>query len=265
MKIKKLPICLFSLFLGFNVANAQNKNLETKQDTLKTYNLEEIIVNENNEEEKIKLEKYELKQNTLENSMFSGNSVKALELNPFIQRLAPNLISSFFVDGVSPDVLGAYYINNIPIMGSVWQQKGIGTILDSKLLNINVFNNFYSTKYDGLLSIINADIKSNLNKKPELEFSSNLFSRYIRTNFPVEEILLLGKINSSITLYLDNKEPLWFIKNNFPETKFLPLTKSYQFNGEFFDGAFNISAFKYLENSNVEDNIDNNNIKLKIE
>ncbi len=250
MKIKHIPL-FFSLFLGLNILKAQ--------DTLKTYNIPEFIVNEKSEEQELKDKEKELKIRDFQSAMYSGSKTKALELNPIIQRPAPNLISSFFIEGVSPDVLGGFYVGNIPIMGKLWQQGGLSTILDFKLFDeTKILNDFNSTKYEGLLSIIHTDIKSNFGNNLEFETSSNFFDRYIKINTPVE------RINGSISLYLDNREALWFIKNRFKETKFIPQVNSYQSNLELFNGRFNIAGFRYKESNNLEGNLNDNDVKLDL-
>ncbi len=250
--MKRLKPYFLALFLGFNILNAQSKG-----DSLKIYNVPEIIINEKAQEEQEKAETEKLKEGDLINSLYSGNNVKALELNPIVQRGASNLISQFFIDGVNPDVLGAYYIGNIPILGNIWQQKGISSILDSKIFdNINISNGFYSTKNDALLSTINTNLKSKLNKKFGFELSSNLLDRSISTNIPIQDL------NSSVSLYINNKEPLWFIKKNIPETRFFPLVTSFQSHLELFDGKINLAAFTYHEGNDLEENLEENNIKL---
>src|SRR3989344_5882437 len=239
MKLKIFIPYFLSLFLGFNILNAQNR----EEESLKTYIMDEFVV----DQEKTKEEK--LKEEGFEKAIYFGSSVKEeISKNADIQTPASNLISKFFFQGVPADILTGFYIGNIPIIGNPWQQQGVSTFLGSRLLSkINISSEGYSARYDALLGVVRTEPRNFVKKDFGFEISSNLLERYLLVNFP------LSMINGNLAFYIDNKEPFGFLEKTFPELRFLNTAKSYQIYLQALDGKINIISLNFLEDNDVTD------------
>src|SRR3989344_7909250 len=181
MKIYKAIPLFITLFLGADSLKAQS----TQSDSLKTYELDEIVIEENSEN-KEEIEKLELKKTGLTNSIYFGDPIRELRSNSFVQTFSP-LVSTFFIDGLPINEFGGFYIENIAILGSPWEQEwesiSLSTKLSSKLFsNLSVNNNNYSTKYDALLGLVKVDLKDIDEKNFGFEGSTTLFNRYATAN-----------------------------------------------------------------------------------
>jgi hypothetical protein len=220
--IKKLFPYILSLFFGFNTLKAQ--------DSLKNYNINEIVVESKKQDEELEIKKSSLK------TIYNFDLTK--ELTSEIGVTTINQISSEIrIHNLSEPFVGFYYDNtSIRIMGSKTQFYGAYSFINPDLYYLEVEPVSYSTKYTDLGGIVK--IKPRKFTGKSIEISSDLAQRILTLKLPIElNENIKGYNNSSIR----NIEVIGLMRNAIPNLQLLPRVVEFQ----------NISSLD-IKNSNLE-------------